>query len=118
MARSLLAVVAGYCVLAISVRVLLGLGLGGAESAGSLVFKLVYGTSFAAVAGYLTALIARRFEMAHAGVLAAIMVMMGLISVLLSAEPLWYRITDATVEVLAILLGGYVRAWQLRKARG
>ena len=104
--------------MAISVRVLFGLGLGRAEDAGPLVAKLVYGTMFAAVAGYLTALIARRFEMAHATALAAIMAMMGLISVLLAVEPLWYRITDATVEVLAILVGGYLRAWQVRKARG
>ncbi len=104
--------------MAISVRVLFGLGLGGAEDAGALVAKLVYGTVFAAAAGYLTALIARRFEMAHATALAVIMVMMGLISILLSSEPLWYRITDAVVEVLAILLGGYLRAWQVRKARG
>ena len=104
--------------MAISVRVLFGLGFGNLEDSGSLLAKLVFGTMFAAVAGYVTALIARRFEMAHAGVLAAIMLLLGIISVLLSTEPLWYRIADAAAEVLAILVGGYARVWQMRKARG
>lgn len=115
MIRSLFAVVAGYCVMAISVRVLFALGLGGLEDAGSLAAKLLFGTVFAIVAGYVTALIARRFEMAHAAVLAAILLFMGIISVLLSTEPLWYRVTDAAVEVLAVLAGGYARVWQMRK---
>jgi hypothetical protein len=118
MIRSLLAIVAGYCVMAVSVRVLFTLGFGGLEDSGSLLAKLLYGTVFAALAGYVVALIARRFEIAHAAVLAAIMLLLGVISILLSVEPLWYRITDAAMEVLAILLGGYARVWQVRKARG
>jgi hypothetical protein len=118
MLRSLLAVVVGYFVMAMSVRVLFALRLGGAEDTRALLVKLVYGTAFAAVAGYLTALIAQRSEMVHAAVLAGIMLLLGVISVLLSVEPLWYRITDASAEVLAILLGGYARVWQVQRARG
>jgi len=104
--------------MAISVRALFRLGFGSLEDPGSLVAKLVFGIVFAAVAGYVVALIARRFEMAHAAVLAVIVLLLGIISILLSTEPLWYRIADAAAEVLAVLLGGYARAWQVRKARG
>jgi len=108
MGRSILAVVAGYSVMAISVRVLFALqpgGRGAAEDLGFLLLSLWFGTAFAGLAGYLTAL-------------AILLVPTGLISIALGAEPLWYRLTDATLEVLAVVLGGYARAWQVRKVRG
>lgn len=103
--------------MAISVRALFALGFGSLEDPGSLLAKLVFGIVFATVAGYVAALIAGRFEMAHAAALAVIILLLGIVSVLLSAEPFWYRITDAAAEVLAVLLGGYARVWQVGKAR-
>ena len=120
MGRSVFAVVAGYSVMAISVRVLFALQPGGraaAEDLGFLLLSLWFGTVFAVIAGYMTALIARRLELVHAVALATLLVPMGIISIALGAEPLWYRITDASLEVLAVVLGGYARAWQVRKAR-
>jgi NhaP-type Na+/H+ and K+/H+ antiporter len=52
--------------------------------------------------------------------LALLSVLMGIVSMVASAgqEPFWYQIANMVVMVSAVVLGGYLRVRQVRKARG
>ena len=125
MLRSILAVIVGYLVLAIPVFILFFAWFGGYNpqnlpepGMGFMLFSLVFGFVFAGGGGYVCALIARRSEMNHAVALAALIVAMSIISIISAAgnEPLWYQLATLVIAVMAVLIGGFVRAGQVAKA--
>ena len=116
MGRSILAVIAGYAVMAIAVMALFAIWFRGqvpteAPSSEFMLFSIAYAFVFAVLGGYITALIARRSEMKHVLVLAAFGLLMGIVSMITAAgqEPLWYQITNMVVMMAAVILGGYLR---------
>lgn len=119
MARSILSVIAGYLVMAIAIMILFAVWFGGdleaTPTTAFLLFSLVYGFAAATAGGYVTALIAGRAEINHAAALAALAVVMGIVSVITAAgrEPVWFQIANMVVVVAAILLGGSLRARQV-----
>lgn len=124
-ARSILAVLAGYLTLAILTMATIAL-LGvffpnqyGAETAtpsvGWIVFNLVYSALFVIVGGYLTARLAPKAPQAHALVLGGIMALLAL-GGLLTAEaggpqPMWYLVALVLMPLPATWVGaqGYER---------
>jgi len=123
MGRSILSVIVGYLVMAIAIMALFAIWFRGKvtpPSDGFMLFSLGYGFVFAVVGGYVTAMIAKRSEMKHAMALAVFSVLMGIVSMVASAgqEPFWYQIANMVVMVSAVVLGGYLRVRQVRKARG
>ena len=114
MGRSLLAVVLGYALMSISSRMLFVVWRNPPSSV-----SFVCGTAFAFGAGYLAATVARRMEMAHAIVLALLLLLpTDIIAILLSSgQPLAYMIVLALAQIAAILAGAGVRARRARKLR-
>jgi hypothetical protein len=95
MGRSLLAVIAGYAVMAAAIMILFALWFRDpttVPSQGFMLFSLGYGFIFAVLGGYLTALLARRAEMKHTLALAGFSALLGGASMITFAgqEPLWY----------------------------
>ena len=66
------------------------------------------------IGGYVTAAIARRSEIDHALCLGALMVVLGIISMVMGAgkEPLWFQIANFLIAIPSALCGGALRAWQ------
>jgi len=118
MARSVLAVIAGYLVVAAAVvatfAALGALVPGAFVSTAWLVFLVGWGFAWMVVGGYVTAAIARRSEIDHALSLGALMVVLGVISMVMGAgkEPLWFQIANFLIAIPAVLCGGALRAWQ------
>lgn len=113
MGRSLLTVALGFILMLLSPRFLFlvthqpGQGV-------SLVYAAAYGFAI----GYLVAWLGRPAEMAHAIVVALLLVPVDIIAILLAAgQPLSYLIALALAQISAILVGAGVRARQVRNAR-
>jgi peptidoglycan/LPS O-acetylase OafA/YrhL len=118
MVRSVLAIVAGYLVMAIAITVLFAVSFPDPvvnPSNAFMLFSLAYGFLFATLGGYTTAWIARRAEMSHATALAAFAAILGIISMIATtdSEPLWFELASLIVVVVAVLLGGSMRARQV-----
>jgi MFS family permease len=119
--RSVLAVVAGYLLIFFA-TILTDVALGflapdafpaageGFASVPWMVVILVYSTIFAALGGYVTARIARRAELKHGLVLAAIMVLMsaGTMMAYAGRHPLWFQLTLLVLGPLAVLAGAWL----------
>lgn len=79
--------------------------------------ELAYSVIFAAFGGYITALIARRDEVTHAGMLAAIILAMSVINLLMSPmgmNPPIYEATMILLSAVSAVLGGVLRFRQTR----
>jgi hypothetical protein len=127
MGRSILAVIAGYLIIAVAVMALFAISFPDADPAnipapsmGFMLFSIVYGFVFAVLGGYVTALLAKRAEMKHTLALGALGVVLGIISMVTAAgrEPLWYQITNMVVIAAAVLLGGYFRTRKVKAQAG
>lgn len=122
MAHSALAVLAGFVVMAVvvmiatavAVRFVLRVPLAAMRSAGSrtpsrsyLVTNVAASALAALVGGYTTAAIAGHDQVAHGLVLAAVMVVMSLVSMrqAAGAQPRWYRVVLA-IMMPALAVGG------------
>lgn len=121
MGRSILAIVAGYFTMAIGIvlATLAAVPLMLADPSileitpAYLAVNVAYSGFFAAVGGYVTALVARRSEYRHASIFAGIMLVLSIATVLASGgasqegQPPWYPYV-----IPAIGIGGiYVGAW-------
>ena len=80
--------------------------------------ELAYSVIFAAFGGYIAALIARRDEVTHAGMLATIILAMSVVNLLMSpagANPPIYEATMIFLSAVSTVLGGVIRARQTRE---
>ena len=128
MVHSALAVLAGFVVMAIVVmvatalamRFILGVPLAAMRSAGPQMLSPSYlaanvaASALAAIiGGYATATIAEHDQIAHGLGLAAVMVMMSVVSIRQAgaAQPRWYRIVLATLRPALAILGAALGGW-------
>lgn len=80
----------------------------------AMILEIVYSILFAVFGGYVAGLIARRAEEGHAAILAALILIIGVMSVaapVRSAQP-WYGAVLLMLSALFALFGGYIRARQ------
>ena len=130
LARSVLAIVAGYLVSATLVLVgftVLGriapvamsvAGLAAAPRPGMVLGILLMDAIIAIVGGYVTALIARRAPIGHAFALGALMLVLGIVMSWTSPErePTWYAIWMPILVLPAAVIGGMIRSRQTHGA--
>jgi hypothetical protein len=112
--RSILAVVAGYLVFAVSSALLFGVsGVDphAAPSATFVVGSIVYGMVFAALAGLVTASLAPRQRFLHAGILASIIWAIALVSLILQfrSGSVWSELATIFLISPAAAAAGFVR---------
>jgi peptidoglycan/LPS O-acetylase OafA/YrhL len=114
MIRSIISIITGYVSFSIAVLVLwLAFGYGPKDipPTNFLIFSIFCEAFFAVGCGYLVALIAQRRELLHAGILAAIFIIVGLGSLLFQTHhyPYWVALSIILINAPCILLGGYIR---------
>ena len=118
MMRGTLAIVSGLAVMGILTPVFfLVLGVLGVfptedpraiPGAGWLVLILAVGLLTAVAAGYVTAVVARRRELRHGGILALLVLILGVVNVFAPTEaspPLWYLVGLVVVGLSGVLFG-------------
>ena len=129
MIRSILAVLAGYLICAIIVIVTVGVatvvlipnameimktGQMPPMSTAYLVANLTCSFIAALVGGFVTAVIARRAPLAHAGALAVLFAVISIATRRAASaapgQPEWYAMGVLGVGVVGVLAGGYIRA--------
>lgn len=115
--RSVAAVIVGYVVFAVSavaLFVVAGRDAHAAAPATFMIFSTAYGLLFAALGGYLAALIGGRREMLHATILAVILAAGAASSMFTRPEggTLWAQIAALLFMTPAATLGGWVRVRQ------
>jgi hypothetical protein len=133
MGRSFLALLSGYATVVLIILVLTPLAarlLIPAEMLAAkppqltnayLASNFVYGFGAAVVGGWLTAMMAPRKPMAHAGALAAVLLAFAVIGMLgamgegaeaasVSGQPSWYGPGTAAMGIAGALVGGWLRA--------
>ena len=118
--HSLIAVVAGYAVLAVLVgikfAILQWLVPGAFTNIIWLISIVATDALSAAAAGYVIATLARRRPMAHGVALVSIMVPLGILNAFINAgrEPLWFQVAVVTVIAASVPLGVWRRAATVR----
>ncbi len=124
MLRSILAVIAGnivWTILWLAMNaVLAGIhpqiadGKTRIESVSLLLFILVYSVVISVVAGYITALIARRNEIAHTVALGILQLAMGIFfqSQAWNLLPIWYHLSFLILLIPGNVFGGLIRQKQ------
>lgn len=122
--RSILSVVAGnvaWTVLWLSLSaVLAGMyprefdGKTRIESVGLLLFLLIYSVVISVLAGYVTALVARRKEIQHAAALGVLQLALGVFfqSQAWNLLPVWYHLSFLVLLIPGNLFGGQIRLKQ------
>ncbi len=117
--KSVLSVLIGYLVFGVSTIVLfqlVGVDSRQEPEIGFRIWSTVYGMFFAALAGYLAARIAGKKEIKHSVAVACIMAVIATVSLI--AQPghgsLWSQIAVLGFMVPATIVGGVLRAQQLR----
>jgi hypothetical protein len=122
MVRSIISIISGYLIFGVAV-LLLWLAFGyrphSIPPTGFLVFSVFAECLFALGSGYVVALIARHRELLHTGILTAIFVVVGLLTVLVPMNhlPLWVNLTTIFPTAPCILLGGFIRMKTLTCAK-
>jgi hypothetical protein len=119
-ARSVVAVLAGFVVFLAIVRMMTGFAAT-LEAGGTVMNFLLVSVSWtvagAALAGYITARLAASHEFPHAAALGLLMVVMSLVSMRQQgiAQPGWYQTTIAGCGPISAMIGAAIR--QLTKPR-
>lgn len=114
MLRSVLAVLVGYSVFAVSAVLLFqlsGVDPHGPSGLGFRIFGLAYGTAFAGIGGYVAATIAPRTPWRPVGVVAAVVVLAAVVSLVASPgdHATWTQLASIVLFAPAILAGGRLR---------
>jgi hypothetical protein len=135
MGRSILAVVAGYVLMAVLVMAastIVGVAFPGAFATadgkpilpdlGWYALTLAYSFAAALAGGHACARLARHAELAHAGALALLLLALGL-SLLFAGSgaegvPVWWTGGEVAVGIAGVLLGGFIRAQAAAAAVG
>jgi hypothetical protein len=121
MLRSIGAVVAGYLVMAVAIMVMFIIAFPDptvTPGMGFMIFSLAYGFLFGILGGWVCGLIARKAELKHAAVIAAIGILISILSMIFAAEqsPVWFQVANMVVLTIAVTAGGWLRARQRAKA--
>ena len=109
MLRSIGAVAAGYIVFGASAALLFQLSGRAPHDPTPMTFKaasIIWGCTFALVAGWLTARVAGKHPITHAAVLAAIIALGAIVSMVMSTGEAWSQIAAATLMAPSAWLGG------------
>jgi peptidoglycan/LPS O-acetylase OafA/YrhL len=127
MVRSLAAIVGGYIAYAFlmgfTVLVLqtvlptaFGATDGSPREAWAMGIEIAYSVLFAILSGYVTALIARRAEIGHAAILAAIVLLISVVSLIAAPDstPVWYNATLTVLSAAGVIVGGMLRTRQIK----
>lgn len=114
MGRSVFAIVAGYLVFGVSAALLFSLSGRDPHAAPSAQFAVVsvtYGVLFAGLAGFVAASLSRRRPVLHAGILAAILAAVALLSLALQFRTgsVWSELATLFLMAPAALIGGRMR---------
>ncbi|HMC67202.1 MAG TPA: hypothetical protein VKI65_19860, partial [Gemmataceae bacterium] len=129
MLRSVLAVIAGFLTMGMSVGLFdAALGAlmpgefpkpGEQRHPGEMVLliEMAAGLLFAVLGGYVTAVAAKHSEALHATALAALVLTLGIVTVATQYEskPLWSHVGLTAVGVLGVLAGGWLRVAQKKR---
>jgi hypothetical protein len=121
MIRSILAVIAGYLAFYLAMLILwLAFGYGPKQEPPTtefLILSVFCEALFALGSGYLIALIVRRRELLHAGILSAVFVISGILYLLLRLNhyPVWVPIAVIFVNAPCVFLGGLLRIKQAHR---
>lgn len=120
MLRSIGAVVIGYLVIAVAIIVMFVIAFPDptvTPGMGFMIFSLIYGFLFGILGGWVCGLIAQKAEVKHAAVIAAIGILISVLSMIFAAakEPMWYQIANMVLLTIAVLFGGWLRARQRAK---
>ncbi|HEY7095420.1 MAG TPA: hypothetical protein VH437_01770 [Terriglobales bacterium] len=118
--RSVFAVLLGYLVFALSGFALFRISGHDPHSSDSLSFMIVsvvYGAFFAALAGFVAALIGGRFEIEHSLAVAALIAAVGAASLLMSASgsSVWTQIAALLVMAPTAMGGGFLRSRMIHR---
>lgn len=116
--RSAIAVVAGYLIFAASAVALFKLSGHDPHAPagiGFMVFSIIYGIIFAALGGFVTAWLARRYEFEHALGVASIIAAVGAASMLTQSggDVVWTQLAALLVMAPSAIAGGWYRARQV-----
>ncbi|MEM9088307.1 MAG: hypothetical protein AAGC93_06130 [Cyanobacteria bacterium P01_F01_bin.53] len=119
MILTILALVIGYLTLSISVALLYTAWFSGAGhevTSQFLAFASICSLGFATLSGWLTALVAQRAPIAHAGGLALLMSVIWGLSTFTAktSEPLSVAVLNLAIGVTGVMVGGW---WRLRQMK-
>lgn len=120
--RSFLAAVAGYLVFGVSAVAMFqisGVDPHQQPGVGFMVGSTIYGVVFAIAGGYVSAAIVARKQLMHAGIVAAIIAVLALISIF--AQPglptYWSQIAAIVFMTPSAVFGGWLRARQVKSRK-
>ncbi len=116
MVKSLIAVFAGYLLMALGVVGLFALVSGGTSMTPTFfAIASLCNLAFATAGGYVTALLANDAPMIHGLGLMGLASGMWIVSAAASGqEPLAFQLANLAMTMLGILAGSYLRVWQQR----
>ncbi|MGB3293815.1 MAG: hypothetical protein WBB01_12580 [Phormidesmis sp.] len=108
----------GYLTISVATALLYGVWLSGdghALTSQFLAFAAVCGLGFATLSGYLTALVAQRAPITHAGGFAVMLTIIWAISTFLigSAEPIFISLLNIAIALTGVMTGGLMRLLQV-----
>jgi len=120
--RSVVAVIAGCAIFAVSAGALFALSgqdAHGEASVPFMVLAVVYGVAFALLGGYVSGWIASRAPFTHGLIVAGILALGAGISLIVTVSKgaIWSQVTALTAMAPAAALGGYLRARTSRHAK-
>ena len=117
--KSVLAVLVGYMIFAVSVIALFQVAGVDPTQEATLTFRIIsmiYGVFFALAGGYVAGWIAGTKEIAHASAVACVLAAIATVSIVAqSGHALWSQIAALGFMVPAAVFGGVIRAWYLKK---
>jgi MFS family permease len=121
MARSILSVIAGYLIFALTAGTLFQLSGQPPHQPAPLWFMLVatlYGAAFALLGGYVAARLGRRRPKDHAYAVAGLVALGAVVSLLstLGKGAIWTQVSALVLMAPCAALGGVFRARQLRRS--
>jgi hypothetical protein len=116
--RSVIAVVAGYLIFAVSAIALFklsGQAPHAPASIGFMIISILYGIVFAALSGFVAAWMAKRYEFEHGLAVASVIAAIGAASWLTSAgsDAKWTQLAALLVMAPSAIAGGWYRARQV-----
>jgi hypothetical protein len=120
--RSVVAVIAGYAIFAVSAGALFlltGQDPHGEATAPFMIVAVVYGVVFALLGGYVSGWIASRSPFIHGLIVAGILAVGAGISLVTTVGKgsIWSQLAAMTAMAPAAALGGYLRGRMLRRAK-
>ena len=119
MVRSVIAVIAGYFIFALSALLLFrwtGRNPHAPAELWFIIVTIIYGLFFATLAGFVAARLGRGFEMEHALAVASLIAAVGAASLLseVKTDAMWTQLAAILIIAPCAMLGGYLRQRQRR----